>query len=179
MLENDIIEESISPWRSQCLVVKQKRNKWRLCIDYSQSVNRYTELDAFPLPRIDELINELSKHHFFSKYDLKNAYHQIPLHPNDKKLTAFEANGKLLQFKRIPFELTNAVGAFQRMVTQIIKEDGLVGTGTNEVSGTSQFSLLSLPRAIYGAGQATLGRFGKFLGTTHILSRRDLGDSLK
>ena len=59
--ENDIIEESISPWRSQCLVVKQRGNKWRLCIDYSQSVNRYTELDAFPLPRIDELINELSK----------------------------------------------------------------------------------------------------------------------
>ena len=127
MVENDIIEESISPWRSQCLVVKQKGDKWRLCIDYSQSVNRYTELDAFPLPRIDELVNELSKHHFFSKYDLKNAYHQIPLHPDDKKLTAFEANGRLLQFKRIPFGLTNAVGAFQRTVTQIIKEDGLVG----------------------------------------------------
>ena len=73
--ENDIIEESISPWRSQWLVVKQKGNKWRLCIDNSQSVNRCTELEAFPLPRIDELINELSKHHFFSKYDLKNTYH--------------------------------------------------------------------------------------------------------
>ena len=84
-------------------------------------------MDAFPLPRIDELINEMSKHRFFSKYDLKNAYHQIPLHPNDKKLTAFEANGKMLQFKRIPFGLTNAVGAFQRTLAQIIKEDGLVG----------------------------------------------------
>ena len=79
------------------------------------------------MPRIDELINELSKHHFFSKYDLKNAYHQIPLHPYDKKLTAFEANGKLLQFKRILFGLTNTVGTFQQTVTQIIKEDGLVG----------------------------------------------------
>ena len=58
---------------------------------------------------------------------MKNAYHQIPLHPDDKKLRAFEANGKLLQFKRIPFGLTNAVGAFQQTVTQIIKEDGLVG----------------------------------------------------
>ena len=55
----------------------------------------------------------------------------------------------------------------------------LGNTGTNEVSGTSQFSLLSLPRAIYGAGQATLRKKGKFLSTTHILSRRDLGDSLK
>ena len=53
-------------------------------------------------------------------------YHQISLHPNDKKLTAFEGNGKLLQFKRIPFGLTKEVGAFQQTVTQIIKEDGLV-----------------------------------------------------
>jgi len=103
---------------------KQRGNKWRLCIDYSQSVNCYTELDAFPLPRIDELIIEMSNHHFFSTYDLKNTYHQIPLHPKDKKLTAFEANVKLLQFKRIPFGLTNAVGAFQRTVAQIIKKDG-------------------------------------------------------
>ena len=62
-----------------------------------------------------------------SKYDLENAYHQVPLHPDDRKLTAFEANGKLLQFKRIPFGLTNAVGAFQRVVTQIINEDKLTG----------------------------------------------------
>ena len=58
--DRDIIKESISPWRSQCVVVKQKENKWKLCIDYSQSVNRNTELDAFPLSRIEELINELS-----------------------------------------------------------------------------------------------------------------------
>ena len=127
MLQDDIIEESISPWRSQIVVVKQKENKWRLCIDYSQTVNKHTELDAFPVPRIEDLVNDLSKHRYFSKYDLKNAYHQVPLHPNDRKLTAFEANGKLLQFKRIPFGLTNAVGAFQRVVAQIIEEDKLTG----------------------------------------------------
>ena len=58
---------------------------------------------------------------------MKNAYYQVPLPPNDRKLTAFEANGKLLQFKRIPFGLTNAAGAFQRVVTQIINEDKLTG----------------------------------------------------
>ena len=73
------------------------------------------------------MVNDLSKHHYFFKYDLKNAYYQVPLHPNDRKLTAFEANGKLLQFKRIPFGLTNAVGAFQRVVAQIIDEDKLTG----------------------------------------------------
>ena len=136
-------------------------------------------MDAFPLPRIDEIINELSKHHFFSKYDLKNAYHQIPLHPNDRKLTAFEANGKLLQFKRIPFELTNAVGAFQRKVTQIIKEDGLVGTGTNEVSGTSEFLPLEPPVRVTGAGKSSLERNHTKLLRLHIIKGRDLSDNLK
>ena len=107
------------------VVVKQKENKWRLCIDYSQTVNKHTELDAFSVPRIEDLVNELSKNRYFSKYDLKNAYHQVPLHPNDRRLTAFEANGKLLQFKRIPFGLINAVGAFQRVVAQIIEKDKL------------------------------------------------------
>ena len=110
LLENDIIEESISPLRSQ--VVVKGIDKCRLCIDYSQSVNRYTELDAFPLPRNDDLINDLSKYRYFSKFDLRSAYHQIPLHPHDMKLTAFEANGRLFHFKRIPFGLTNAIGAF-------------------------------------------------------------------
>ena len=54
---------------------------------------------------------------------MKNAYHQISLHPNDKTLTAFGANGNLLQLKRITFGLTNGNGAFQRVVTQIINED--------------------------------------------------------
>ena len=97
-------------------MVKQKENKWRLCIDYSQTVNRHTELDAFPLPRKEELVIVLSKHRYFFKYDFKNAYHKVPIYPDDKKLTAFKANGKLHQFKRISFGLTNAVGAFQRMV---------------------------------------------------------------
>ena len=110
---------------------------------------------------------------------MKNAYHQIPLHPNDKKLTAFEANGKLLQFKRIPFELTNAVGAFQRMVTQIIKEDGLVGTGTNEVSGTSEFLPLEPPVRVTGAGKSSLGGNRTKFSRLHIFQGRDLGDGLK
>ena len=60
-----------------------------------------------------------------SKYDLKNAYHQVPLHQNDRKLTAFEANGKLLQFKRILFELTN--GSFPARGDSDNKEDKLTG----------------------------------------------------
>ena len=78
--------------------------------------------------RIDDLIKHLSKYRYFSKFDLRSAYHQIPLHPHDMKLTAYEANGRLFHFKRIPFGLTNAVGAFQRIITHILNEDVLVGT---------------------------------------------------
>ena len=61
----------------------------------------------------------------FQKYDLKSAYHQVPLIQNDKNYTASEANGKLYPFRRIPFGIYNAVGAFQRIITKIFDEDDL------------------------------------------------------
>ena len=64
-MEDDIIEEIISPSWSQCVMVKQKENKWKLCIDYSQTLHRHTELDAFLVPRIKDLANNLSKHRYF------------------------------------------------------------------------------------------------------------------
>ena len=111
MIRDDIIEESFSPWRSQVVVGKGK-GKLRLCIDYLQSGNRYTGLDALPLPRIDGMINDLLKYHYFSKLDLRTASHLIPLHQQDMKINAFEANGSVFYFKRIPFGLTNADGLF-------------------------------------------------------------------
>ena len=110
----DVIEPSNSPWRAQVVVTKDpmNRHKKRLCIDYSQTINLYTELDAYPLPRIDEMVNKLAQYKVFSTYDLKSAYHQIPIQEADKKYTAFEANGRLFQFRRIPFGITNGVSPF-------------------------------------------------------------------
>ena len=67
------------------------------------------------------MINDLSKRCYFSKFDWRNAYHQIPLHPHDMNLIAFEANGRLFNNKRIRFRLTNTVRAYQRTINQIIK----------------------------------------------------------
>ena len=64
----------------------------------------------------------------FSALDLKSAYHQIPLHKDDKPYTAFEADGKLFQFCRLPFGLTNAVSAFQRSMNDLIQEYKLKDT---------------------------------------------------
>lgn len=127
LLLEGVIEESNSPWRAQIVIVKSTGKK-RLCIDYSQTINLYTELDAYPLPRIDIIVNQLAKYSVFSTFDLKSAYHQIAIKSSDKKYTAFEANGVLYQFKRIPFGVTNGVAAFQRSMDKIIYDEELAGT---------------------------------------------------
>jgi transposase InsO family protein len=99
-----------------------------MVIDYSQTINRFTQLDAYPLPKISELVNTVAHYHVFSTLDLKSAYHQIPLLDDDKAYTAFEANGRLFQFLRIPFGLTNAVAQFQRIMDNFIRENGLLDT---------------------------------------------------
>ena len=130
LLSGGIIEPSTSPWRAQIVVVKNGTQsvKKRLCIDYSQTINLYTELDAYPLPRIDTMINKLAQYKVFSTYDLKNAYHQIPISQAERKYTAFEAGGQLYQFCRIPFGVTNGVAVFQRLMDKIIKEEELKDT---------------------------------------------------
>ena len=67
----------------------------RLVIDYSRTINKYTYLDAYPLPRMDDIALKVSKHKVYSTFDLKSAYHQIPILESDRPYTAFEADGKL------------------------------------------------------------------------------------
>ena len=85
-------------------------------------------LDAYPLPRIDDLVNHLAKYKIFSTLDLKSAYHQIKIPLEEKQYTAFEADGKLYQFCRVPFGVTNGVSAFQRVIDGIITEKKLKDT---------------------------------------------------
>ena len=127
LLKEDVIEPSSSPWRAQVVVAKPENHKKRLVIDYSQTINQFTLLDAYPLPRINDLVETVSKFRVYSSLDLKSAYHQIPILDTDKPYTAFEANGNLYQFKRLPFGLTNAVAGFQRIMNDFIQDNGLTG----------------------------------------------------
>ena len=106
LLSNDIIEPSSSPWRAQLVIVKNEKHRKRMCVDYSQTVNKFTCLDAYPLPNMQSVINNVTQYKWYSSLDLRSAYHQVP---EERKYTAFEANGQLYQFKRIPFGLKNAV----------------------------------------------------------------------
>jgi len=126
LLGKGIIEESRSPWRSQAFVVRKQ--KPRMVIDYSATINRFTQLDAYPFPSIENLIDKAAENSFFSKIDLKSAYHQIPLRKEDKQFTAFEVDGKLYQFTRMPFGITNAVPSFQRIMDKIIADNKLQKT---------------------------------------------------
>ena len=128
LLSEGIIEPSKSPWRAQVLVAGSGHSKKRLVIDYSQTINRFTYLDAYPLPNITDMIEEIAKYSIFTCLDLKSAYHQVPIKLKERPYTAFEADGNLYQFTRIPFGVTNGVAAFQRTVDNIIRSEKLAGT---------------------------------------------------
>ena len=104
---------------------KDERHKKRMVIDYSQTVNRCTHLDAYPVPRIDEQINNIAKAKYYSFIDLKSAYYQVPLAKEDREFTAFEANGKLYHYCRMPFGVENGVSPFQRIINNMIEKYSL------------------------------------------------------
>ena len=128
MLKEGIIEPSISPWRAQVLVTSNENHKKRMVVDYSDTINRFTELDAYPMPNINKMVDDIAQYNIFSTLDLKSAYHQIPINHADRKFTAFEVSGKLFQFTRLPFGVTNGVSAFQRSIDYIIEKENLTDT---------------------------------------------------
>ena len=127
LLQEGIIENSNSPWRPQVLVTRNENHRKRLVIDYSATINKFSLLDAYPLPKINDLVNNIAQYKVFSTVDLASSYHQVKIKESDKKYTAFEANGFFYQFTRIHFGVTNGVACFQRTIDTLIKEDQLEG----------------------------------------------------
>ena len=99
LLQEGRIEKSNSPWRAQPLIVDHGNDKKRMCIDFSQTVNLYTMLDAYPLPTIESIVNEVAKWKYICTLDLKSAYHQIQINPKDRHFTAFKSGNELYQWK--------------------------------------------------------------------------------
>ena len=98
-----------------------------MCIDYSQTINLFTELDTYPLPSIGFFVNEVAKWKFICTLDLKSGYHQIKIRLEDRLYTAFQSGKELYQWKVMPFGLINAVPAFQRVMHSFIEKYQLKG----------------------------------------------------
>ena len=93
LLKEGKIRPSNSSWRSQAFVVREPNRKPRMVINYSQTINRVTHLDAFPIPLVSELLEQVGQYRIFSYIDLKAAFHQFRLDPKEWYLAAFEADG--------------------------------------------------------------------------------------
>ena len=113
----DKIRPSNSSWRSQAFIVHKIGQKPRMVIDYSQTVNRVTPLDAYPILLVADLLDQVNQYHHFSYIDLKSAFNQFRLDPTECHLTAFEAANSLWEFTCVPFGLQNSLAAFNRALS--------------------------------------------------------------
>lgn len=121
LLKNKIIQNSVSPYNNPIILVPKghaqdpKDRKWRLVVDFRE-LNKKLIPDKFPLPRIDEILDQLGKAKYFSVIDLISGFHQIPLHQDSRKYTAFSCDSGFYEFTRLPFGLSVSPNSFSRMM---------------------------------------------------------------
>ena len=125
-LKEGWVQPSTSAWGTAILMVPKKDGSWRMCVDY-RDLNALTIADAYPLPRIDDLLHRLGRATYFTKLDLQSGYHQIWIREEDRHKTAFRIGEPVeghchFEWRVMPFGLKNAPPTFQRYMTLVMNE---------------------------------------------------------
>ncbi|GKB01109.1 putative reverse transcriptase domain-containing protein [Tanacetum coccineum] len=135
LLEKGFIRLSSSPWGASVLFVKKKDGTFRMCIDYRE-LNKLTVKNRYPLPRIDDLFDQLQCSSVYSKIDLRTGYHQLRIREEDIPITTFRTRYGHYEFQVMPFGLTNAPAVFMdlmnRPLTKLTEKNKKYEWGTEE-----------------------------------------------
>ncbi|KAK8954132.1 hypothetical protein KSP39_PZI001653 [Platanthera zijinensis] len=121
LIDKNFIRPSSSPWGAPVLFVKKKEGTLRLCVDYRE-LNKLTVKNKYPLPRIEDLFDQLVNAKMFSKLDLRSGYHQLRIKEEDIFKTAFSTRYGHYEFMVMPFGLTNAPAAFMDLMNRVFKD---------------------------------------------------------